>query len=274
MLRARSRFHFVKEFAGPLSIKSVTERLGCLEVRGRERWVDRDSFLVLNRGEPYSMEIDSRTPVSTLCVFFANGFVESVCGCLTHPDDLHPTAVETTFAQRLYTADVRILPRMHALSRARTSAKHADDPMWLDQQFLDLAGDLAMLQRDLRRRVSLLPASRPGTRAALFCGVRRAQELLHDSPAEDLDLQTLAREAGISPYHFHRAFRAAFGQTPHAYRTGLRMAHARRLLETSELSVIEVSTTVGFASAASFANLFRRTFGTPPSAVRKSSKIR
>src|SRR5271165_1375986 len=78
VLRARSRTHFVKDFPGPLSIKSVTEGTVAWKCAGRERLVDRDSFLVLNADEPYSMAIDSRTPVSTLCVFFQNGFVESV----------------------------------------------------------------------------------------------------------------------------------------------------------------------------------------------------
>src|SRR4051812_44000504 len=79
VLSARARRHSVTDFPGPLSIKSVTIGRVAWKTSGRELLVDRDSFLVLNHGEPYSMHIDAREPVSTLCVFFAPGFVESVC---------------------------------------------------------------------------------------------------------------------------------------------------------------------------------------------------
>ena len=76
VLRARSNTHWVKDFPGPLSLNCVTEGTVAWTSGGRQRVVDHDSFLVLNHGEPYSMAIDSRTPVSTLCVFFQNGFTD------------------------------------------------------------------------------------------------------------------------------------------------------------------------------------------------------
>ena len=77
VLRARSRRHVVQEFAGPLSVKSVTEGNVAWKSGGRNLVVNEDTFLVLHDGEPYSMDIDSPAPVSTLCVFFQRGFAES-----------------------------------------------------------------------------------------------------------------------------------------------------------------------------------------------------
>jgi len=268
VLCASARRHSVTDYPGPLSIKSVTSGMVAWKTGGRELRVDRDSFLVLNHGEPYSMEIDAREPVSTLCVFFAPGFVESVCGTIAC-DDVEPVSAPPIFAQRLYAADARILPRMQTIARMQMA-----DQLWIDQQFLELAADLAMLNRDVRRRVRLMPARRAATREELFRRVRRGQEFLHAAATEEIDLGALAREACLSPYHLHRAFTSAFGQTPHAYRTGLRLARARRLLETSQLSVTEVCAAVGFESGASFSTLFRRAFGAPPSAFSKISKIR
>ena len=266
VLWARGRRHFVKDFPGPLSIKSVTTGTVAWQAGGRELVVDRDSFLVLNHGEPYSMHIDSRQPVTTLCVFFEPGFVESVCGSLTQPDqpDLDPAAAPATFLPRLRIADSRILPRMRAIAHA-----HLADRLWTDQRFLALAGDLAMLQADVARRVRLMPARRAATREELFRRVRRGQEFLHAAAESDIDLASMAREACLSPYHFHRTFVQAFGQTPHQYLTALRLARARRLLETTRLTVTEVSGAVGFESAASFSTLFRRIVGVPPSTLRK-----
>ncbi len=259
VLCASSRRHSVTDFPGPLSIKSVTSGMVAWKTGGRELVVDCDSFLVLHAGEPYSMNIDARETVSTLCVFFAPGFVESVCGSILR-DDLEPSAFEPAFVQRLHPADAHILPRMHALSRAQFN-----DPLWMDQQFLELASDLAMLNRDLKHRVHLMPGRRAATREELFRRVRRGQEFLHATAAESIALDDLAREACLSPYHLHRAFARAFGKTPHEYRTALRLARARRLLESSRLTVSEVCAAVGFESLPSFSTLFRRTFGHPPS---------
>ena len=65
ILRARARRHAVVDFPGPLSIKSVVEGTVRWKTGGREIAVDEGSFLVLNDGESYSMNIDSAEPVAT-----------------------------------------------------------------------------------------------------------------------------------------------------------------------------------------------------------------
>jgi len=264
VLRARSRVHSVKNFPGPLSIKSVTEGTVTWKTGRREIVVDRDSFLVLNHGEPYSINIDSRTPVATLCVFFERGFTESVRAGLTNAGlDAEPERSE--FALRLHPRDESILPRMEAIAASKSAST-----LWLDQQYLALAADLALLDRDVRRRVRQLPGRRPATREELFRRVLRGQEYLHEHAADDLPLAAIAREACLSPFHFHRAFTSTFGRTPHAYLTGVRLARARRLLENTELTVTEICGLSGFTSVPSFSALYRRVYGIPPSSIRDS----
>ena len=260
VLRARARQHYVKDYAGPFSIKSVTEGTVAWKIGGRALLVNRDSFLVLQQGEPYSMEIDERRAVSTLCVFFRDGFVESVCGSMVAQElDAGPAPVG--MLARLHARDERVLPGMNAL------AGHLPD-------YLQLATDLLLLNEEVRRRVRMMPARRASTREELFRRVRRGQEFLHAGACEDFDLEQVARAACLSPYHFHRAFRQVFAKTPHQYRTELRLAKARRLLEGGEQSVTEVAAAVGFESLPSFSTLFRRSFGVPPAAVRKLRKFR
>ncbi len=261
VLRARARHHVVKDFAGPLSIKCVTEGTVAWKTGGRELPVDRSSFLVLNAGEPYSMDIDSRAPVSTLCVFFASGFVESVRGAI-EGGEIDGGRAPAEFPERLHRADERIVPRMHAMAAGCSKLR-------LDEQYLALAGDLLRLDRDFARRLRLLPERKAATREELFRRVRRGQEYLHANAAGELDLASLAREAALSVYHFHRTFKRLFGVTPHRYLTALRLERARALLGDPESSIAGVCSAVGFQSTASFSLLFRRTFGTPPSSFRK-----
>jgi AraC-like DNA-binding protein len=76
------------------------------------------------------------------------------------------------------------------------------------------------------------------------------------------------RLLALSPFHFHRGFTKAFGQTPHSYVTGLRLAEALRLLE-SGASALDACLDVGFSSPSAFSRLFRAQFGEPPSAIRR-----
>jgi AraC family transcriptional regulator len=88
----------------------------------------------------------------------------------------------------------------------------------------------------------------------------------------DLDLETLAAESGYSRAHFLRMFRLATGETPHHYLQRLRLDHARRQLEETPASLIEVALDCGFSSHSHFTALFREKFGMTPSRYRRDQK--
>lgn len=84
----------------------------------------------------------------------------------------------------------------------------------------------------------------------------------------DLDVSSMARHANLSPRHLVRLFTAETGATPHHWLTAQRVLHARRLLETTELSIDEVATHSGFNTAAALRAHFREELGTSPTAYR------
>ena len=96
----------------------------------------------------------------------------------------------------------------------------------------------------------------------------RAKDLIHARYGEPLTIGQLAREAALSPFHFLRMFRAAFGETPHRYLRRVRIEAAKRLL-LADAPVTEVCLEVGFQSLGSFSALFSRTVGTAPTAFRR-----
>jgi AraC-like DNA-binding protein len=96
----------------------------------------------------------------------------------------------------------------------------------------------------------------------------RAKDLADARYSEPLGVQDMAGAAGLSPAHFSREFRRAFGESPHAYLLTRRLERAAALLRTTDRSVSDVCFSVGLQSLGSFTTSFTRTFGMSPTAYR------
>jgi transcriptional regulator GlxA family with amidase domain len=99
-----------------------------------------------------------------------------------------------------------------------------------------------------------------------LCQIR---DRLRDCLDEPLTLAELSRDADLSAWHFLRAFREAFGETPHAFLTRLRLERAKDLLTISSRPVTEICFDVGFTSLGSFSTLFHRRLGLSPAEFRR-----
>jgi AraC-like DNA-binding protein len=98
--------------------------------------------------------------------------------------------------------------------------------------------------------------------------LRRARDAMDRDYASPLDVAALARVALMSPGHFSRSFRAAFGETPYSYLMTRRIERAKALLRRGDLSVTEVCFEVGCTSLGSFSSRFTELVGESPSAYR------
>ena len=96
----------------------------------------------------------------------------------------------------------------------------------------------------------------------------RAKDLADARYFEPLEVDDLARAAGLSRAHFSREFRRAFGESPHAYLLTRRLERAAALLRTTDRSVNEICLAVGLQSVGSFTTSFTRSFGASPTAYR------
>ena len=81
-------------------------------------------------------------------------------------------------------------------------------------------------------------------------------------------MRALARAARLSPAHFSREFRRAFGESPHRYLQTRRLERAAALLRTTDRSVADICLTVGLRSIGSFTTSFRDAYGMTPTQYR------
>ena len=98
--------------------------------------------------------------------------------------------------------------------------------------------------------------------------LRRARDRMDRDYAQPLDVPALARTALMSPGHFSRSFRAAYGETPYSYLMTRRIERAKALLRRGDLTVTEVCVAVGCTSLGSFSSRFSELVGESPSAYR------
>jgi AraC family transcriptional regulator len=120
------------------------------------------------------------------------------------------------------------------------------------------------------RTHSNLSNSAPQTSGAISPGrVKRVVEYMRENLDKTLRLTELAAIANLSPSRFVRAFHTAVGKPPHRFLIQLRIEEACRLLEESDLPVIEVGLRCGFEQPSHFASMFRNVVGMPPSVWRR-----
>ena len=107
----------------------------------------------------------------------------------------------------------------------------------------------------------------PVTHADRRRAVRAAMRIDADV-AREIALADLARDAGLSRFHFLRVFAAALGVTPHQYLVRSRVRRAARLLADPDISVTTVAHESGFADLSNFVRTFHRAAGMPPRKYR------
>lgn len=104
------------------------------------------------------------------------------------------------------------------------------------------------------------------------CSLGRVREYVAAHLAGTIRLAQLAAVAGLSPFHFARAFKLSVGLSPHAYVVRCRIEEAKRLLATSSLPISDIARRTGFRGAGQLSTRFRASTGSAPSAFRRLAR--
>lgn len=247
LLHERAREHFYSG-PGPYSIKWFPRGSARYRVNRGTFVVDASSFLVLNDGDEYTVEVEDEA--ESLCVFFDRETI----GC---------AAEWITRTHRAEGAVMRELLRLRTLR----------DREAMMETTLDLASALMALHDDERRQIDAIDAARPSTKRELYRRAHLARDFIAASLSGPVPLAAIAGVAAMSPNHLLRTFRRVFGRSPHQYLTELRLERARTMLARGA-SVTEACFACGFESLGSFSALFRRRFGVSARETRSADRGR
>lgn len=133
---------------------------------------------------------------------------------------------------------------------------------------LELGGLIENLQARFLPEIDRCPGRTFARRLNSFTRLQRVRNHIESRPGAGTQLQQLARLANYSPCHLVRAFADAFGETPYALLSRVRLESAIDMLEQHRLAVSDVASVCGFESRTAFSRAFKRHFGISPSGLQ------
>ena len=216
---------------------------------GRSFELVAGSLLVGHPGDEYRCTHDHVRGDECLSFHFSRGLIDSLGGRtrLFRIGSVPPAA------------ELMVMGELAQAAASGAGALGLDEAgLLLAARFLDLAAGTG--------RAWHMPASRDQRRAV------EAALWIEDRSADSVRLESAARVAGLSPFHFLRTFAAVLGVTPHQYLIGSRLRKAARLLAQGGRPVTDVAFEVGFGDLSNFVNAFRRAAGVSPRRFQKAAR--
>jgi AraC family transcriptional regulator len=157
------------------------------------------------------------------------------------------------------------LPELVVLGELAQAAASAKSDLGVDEAALLVAARFVEVVSGLGRR-SAAPSPRDRRRAV------EAALRMDARSSEPVDLESAAKQAGLSAFHFLRVFANVLGVTPHQYLVRSRLRHAARLLSEGAGPITDVALDVGFGDLSNFVNAFRRAAGVSPRRFRAAAR--
>ena len=177
-------------------------------------------------------------------------------------------ASQITLLDGMYRRETRVLSLLRSLRGALEAGALGD--LWLESKLQEMVVQILAAHRDAKNQADYLSAAKRATRIELHKRLRRGRDYIDACCGQPLSLTLVARVAAMSPFHFSRAFKEAFSNTPHTYLINRRIERAKWLLTRSPDSITRISMDLGFSSPGALSNAFRRHVGLTPSSYRRS----
>jgi AraC-like DNA-binding protein len=135
--------------------------------------------------------------------------------------------------------------------------------------------DSALARALLQRALALLRSNKAQPEASGLAPwqERRVAAFIDDNLAGGVTLDELARVAKLSSSYFARAFKRSFGQSPHQFVIGRRIARAQTLMVSGDEPLCQIALQCGFSDQAHLSRVFRRLIGMPPKAWRSAEAV-
>ncbi|MDX5420958.1 MAG: AraC family transcriptional regulator [Hymenobacteraceae bacterium] len=277
VLNTSTTFCARPDIKGPFSLFTNIRGNSNVQVGSKEVTVSEDSFLITNRSQYYSLNIESDNPVETFNLHLGqNAWEDFTYTCtasdaklLENPDQ----QVCLSAAEFPNVLQVKSQPLQVALGRLYQLSKNpVHTQLQFEEELVYLFQALVPHKKELLQAISRLPQVKQATRQELFRRISLATDYILSDLGGQPSLDELAQLACLSRFHFLRIFSAIYRTTPHQFILQHKVMRSQRLLRQTSLPVGEVGLLCGFEEASSFNRCFSRYVGCSPAVYRQQAK--
>lgn len=253
------------------SIKYVVDGTELYSINGTKYVVKNREYILANSHSEGYVEVGSRKAVAGICIDVAPDILSEVVASYIGPD----TPVSDTDLDRFFNS-VDFMENKYEAANTHLGAcllevekALKEDPsgdFQMNREFyLLLAEKIVEDHIPVFRKLHSIRAVKPATRKDLLRKVEKARDYIDLFYQKELSIAHIAREAGLSEYHFFRLFRAVYALSPHQYILRRRLAFAKELITQEAVAVSVAAVMSGFADVHAFSKAFRKFFGHAPS---------
>lgn len=257
-------------------IKFVQNEKETYIIKNRPHIVKANQFLLINKGQEFCCEVKEKNIVRGFCLNLEEDLLRKVYYEMMHSEEFlidNPQFMrkeQLDFHEAVYSpSDVFNQFLARNISRIRLEK---------DKSFIDSYGfyheacyQLLLSQRFTQRQIQKIKASKNSTRKEIFYRLNIARSIIDADISQKLAIGFLAKESGLSEFHFYRSFKEAFGISPHQYVMNKRMEQSMVLLREERSFIKEIAYRVGFNDVCSFTKCFKRYFKISPGKVHLRS---
>ncbi len=246
------------------SIKYVAE--------GHERYFVNDNiydvhagqYILANDHATGKVEINSKTWVKGICIDVAPALISEALASRLRPDTLQPDAnldkffTSPDYLDNLYhVADNKVGALLKSLESELTSEKNTIHTIRPDVYF-DFATAIVEDHIPVYQALQRIPSVKMQTAKDLFRRVNKARLYIENLVHSPVNIDELAADVFMSPYHFHRTFKSAFNTSPYHYSLMVRLNYARKLIQENQLTWTEAASATGFSDISAFGKSYKK----------------
>ena len=254
-----------------LGVKYVASGEEIYYANDKKYRVNAGEYIIGNEFTKSIVHIDHKEIVQGLCIDISSDIISEVAEF----HDVNGTQLkdfllsDQFFVNRYNVKNTSLGYSLNEINQQIKTGIFSND-LQHSELFYSLAESIITDQRFVFDHLSKLDFKKNVTNEEIFRAILQAKMLIDEHITDNLSLEKIASQIGISKYHFIRVFKAAFGISPYQYQKRKRLELAKLdLLKGNEILFTAIR--FGFPDAPTFTKAFKQQFGLTPGSVKKSN---